>query len=101
MDQCLDYGMVGSIDMISNGKRAFSFTKEGMVSIRGNNPTLKKRFSKLEKILIFNRKTYNFFTLTFSESYNYISWFYPIYVLKINHFNIPFVIYVFFDKRKF
>lgn len=73
MDQCLDYGMVGSIDMISNGKRAFSFTKEGMVSIRGNNPTLKKRFSKLEIFLIFNRKTYNFFTLTFSESYNYIS----------------------------
>lgn len=72
MDQCLDYGMVGSIDMIFNGKRVFFFIKEGMVFIRGNNLILKKMFSKLEKIIIFNRKIYNFFILIFLEFYNYI-----------------------------
>lgn len=64
--------MVGSIDMIFNGKRVFFFIKEGMVFIRGNNLILKKMFSKLEKFIIFNRKIYNFFILIFLEFYNYI-----------------------------
>lgn len=48
MNQCLDYGMVSGIHIISDGERAFSLTKEGMVTIRGNNPILTGFLNKIK-----------------------------------------------------